>query len=79
MPIVFFRRQANRVETKGAIDTVLFEPEAERFCVVWRASLPLRHDIFEVPQVVVGRHTPLPGHPEKVSEAGKGPEPSVVA
>jgi hypothetical protein len=55
MPIVFFRRRADRVETKGTIDTVLFEPEAERFSVVWRASLPLQRDIFEVSEVVVGK------------------------
>jgi hypothetical protein len=55
MPIVFFRRHADRVETKGAIDTVLFEPEAERFTVVWRANLKLHRDIFEAPKVVVGK------------------------
>jgi hypothetical protein len=55
MPIVFFRRRAERAETKGAIDTVLFEPEADRFTVVWRASLKLQRDIFEIPQTVVGR------------------------
>jgi hypothetical protein len=55
VPVVFFRRRADRVETKGAIDTVLFEPEADRFTVVWRASLPLQRDIFEVSQTVVGQ------------------------
>ena len=55
MPIVFFRRRADRVETKGAIDTLLFEPEAERFSVVWRANLKLQRDIFEVSEVVVGK------------------------
>ena len=29
MPIVFFRRRADRVETKGTLDTLLFEPEAD--------------------------------------------------
>ncbi len=55
MPIVFFRRRADRVETQGRLDTVLFEPEAERFSLVWRASLKLQRDIFEVSQVVVGK------------------------
>jgi hypothetical protein len=54
MPIVFFRRRAERVETKGTIDTVLFEPDMERFSVVWRASLKLQRDIFEVSRVVIG-------------------------
>jgi hypothetical protein len=55
MPVVFFGRRADRVETKGTIDTVLFEPELERFTVVWRSSLQLQRDIFEVSQAVVGR------------------------
>jgi hypothetical protein len=54
MPIVFFRRRAERVETKGTVDTVLFEPDKERFSVVWRVSLKLQRDIFEVSRVVVG-------------------------
>jgi hypothetical protein len=57
MPIVFFRRRADRVGTKGRLDTLLFEPDAERFSMVWRASLRLQRDIFEVPQVTVGRMT----------------------
>ena len=55
VPVVFFRRRVDRVETNGTIDTVLFEPEADRFTVVWRASLSLQRDIFEVSQTVVGQ------------------------
>jgi hypothetical protein len=55
IPVVFFRRRTDRIETKGTIDTVLFEPEAERFTVVWRAKLKLERDIFEVSEVVVGQ------------------------
>jgi hypothetical protein len=55
MPIAFFRRRGRRVETKGTLDTLLFEPEGERFSLVWRANLKLQHDIFEVSQIVVGR------------------------
>ncbi|MGP0001819.1 MAG: DUF2169 domain-containing protein [Acetobacteraceae bacterium] len=57
MPIVFFRRRADRVAMNGTLDTLLFEPDAERFSMVWRASLRLQRDIFEVPQVTVGRMT----------------------
>ena len=55
VPVVFFRRRAERVETRGVLDTLLFEPDAERFSMVWRASLKLQCDIFEIPQAVVGR------------------------
>jgi hypothetical protein len=57
VPITFFRRRADRVSTKGTLDTLLFEPDAERFSMVWRTSLRLQRDIFEVPQVTVGRMT----------------------
>ena len=55
VPVVFFLRRADRVETKGTLDTLLFEPDAQRFSLVWRASLQLRRDIFELSQAVVGR------------------------
>ena len=38
VPVVFFRRRADRVETKGTLDTLLFEPDAQRFSLVWRAK-----------------------------------------
>lgn len=54
VPVIFFLRNGSREEMKGAIDTVIIEPEANRLAIVWRASLPLKRDMFEVPQVVVG-------------------------
>ncbi len=54
MPIGFHRRRADSAERRGTLDTILFEPEAERFSLVWRASLKLWRDIFEVSHVVVG-------------------------
>jgi hypothetical protein len=55
VPVVFVRNRGERLEGAGLADTVMFEPDAGRFCVVWRASLPLHRDIFEVSQIVVGR------------------------
>jgi hypothetical protein len=55
MPVRFFRRRADPVEKKAAIDTVLFEPEGDRFTVVWRTTLKLQRDIFEVLEAVVGQ------------------------
>lgn len=57
MPVVFFPRHADRVAKRATIDTILFEPEAERFCMVWRTSLRLSRDIFEISQTVVGPMT----------------------
>jgi hypothetical protein len=55
VPVVFVRRRGERVDAQATPDTVLFEPDTERFSIVWRASLPLERDIFEVPEVVIGR------------------------
>ena len=57
IPIVFFRRRADRVETKGTLDPLVFEPEAERFSIVWRANLKLERNIFELSQAVAGHMT----------------------
>ena len=57
MPLVFFPRRGNSVEQRGVLDTLLFEPDAERFCLVWRARYPLQRDIFDVRQVVIGNMT----------------------
>jgi hypothetical protein len=57
-PVVFIRSRFDRVERVGVLDTIAFEPDAQRFSMVWRASLPLQRDIFEVPSAVVGR---MPG------------------
>jgi hypothetical protein len=37
------------------VDTILLEPEKGRFIMVWRASLPLRRNIFEVTEAAVGK------------------------
>jgi hypothetical protein len=33
----------------------VFEPETERFTILWRAQLKLQRDIFEMSQLVVGK------------------------
>lgn len=54
MPVVFFPRDEEKKETDAVIDTLIIEPDRERFMLVWRSSLPLRKNIFDVVQVVAG-------------------------
>jgi hypothetical protein len=75
-PIRVFPRGGGREDHAATLDTIVFEPDDERFTMTWRVARPLQKGIHEIAQVVVGRHTPLQGHPEKVDEAGAGPEPS---
>jgi hypothetical protein len=55
LPIVFFRRDGSIQHTAAIVDTLIFEPDQKRFLIVWRSSLPLKRNIFEVPQIVTGR------------------------
>jgi hypothetical protein len=36
------------------LDTVILEPDERRFLLVWRTSFPLKRNLFEVHQVIVG-------------------------
>lgn len=54
VPIVFFLKKGGREEAKAIADTLVLEPDNKRFIITWRASLPLKRNIFEVAQVLVG-------------------------
>ena len=55
VPFVFFRKKGNKYETHGSIDTIVIEPDKSLFTMTWRASLPLKKSIFEIPQVLAGK------------------------
>jgi hypothetical protein len=55
LPIVFVPTKGEREERQPVIDAVLIEPDQRRLILIWRASRPLRRNIFEMAQVVVGR------------------------
>jgi hypothetical protein len=54
VPVVFFRRKGERHETRAVADTLVLEPDLKRLMITWRASLSLRKNMFEIPQVLVG-------------------------
>jgi hypothetical protein len=47
-------RHADREEMMAVIDTIVLEPELNRFILSWRCSRPLRRSLFEIDEVVVG-------------------------
>ncbi|MGB1010251.1 MAG: DUF2169 family type VI secretion system accessory protein [Thiolinea sp.] len=55
MPVVFFRKKGEKHQTQAVIDTIVFEPDKWLFTMTWRASLPLKKNIFEIPQILVGK------------------------
>jgi hypothetical protein len=54
-PVSVFARGAEPQEMIAALDTIMFEPDLERFSLTWRAARPLRRDLFEIEEVLVGR------------------------
>jgi hypothetical protein len=57
-PIHVFPRKGSREDHVGVLDTIAFEPDHGRFTMTWRLTRPLRRDLFEIAQVLVGRKGP---------------------
>ncbi len=55
VPMLFIMKNFDEKEVEAVIDTVMMEPDLGRFMLTWRSSIPLRRNMFEVAQVVVGR------------------------
>lgn len=55
MPVVFFPKKGGKEKTEAVIDTFVIEPDANRFTLTWRVSRPLKKNMFEVTQVLVGK------------------------
>ena len=54
VPIVFFLKKGETQKPSSVADTLVLEPNEGRFTITWRASLPLKKNMFEVSQVLVG-------------------------
>jgi len=54
VPVVFFRKKGEPQKTDAVADTLVIEPDEDRFMITWRVSLPLKKNMFEVVQVLVG-------------------------
>jgi hypothetical protein len=57
VPFTFFRKKGGKEERQGVIDTIVFIPDRQVFTMTWRASIPLKKNMFEIPQVLAGRMT----------------------
>jgi hypothetical protein len=55
VPVTFYPKKGEEIEVVSANDTIIIEPDLGRFLLVWRSALPLRKNMFEISQVVVGR------------------------
>ncbi len=55
VPVEFTDAAYERTEVQAVLDTVILEPDVRRLLLVWRASIRIRKNIFEILQGVVGR------------------------
>jgi hypothetical protein len=58
-PINVFPKKGEREDYNAALDTIVFEPDLERFTMTWRATRPLSRNLFEIRQVLVGKRAPV--------------------
>jgi hypothetical protein len=56
-PIHFFRRDGEREDGTLSLDTIHIEPDHQRLSLVWRATRPLKKNLFEVAQTMVGKRS----------------------
>ncbi|RLU00315.1 DUF2169 domain-containing protein [Ketobacter sp.] len=57
MPVYFFPRKGPLIEQHANADTLVFEPDQQRFTITWRTHLPLKRNMFEIAQVVAGKRS----------------------
>ena len=54
-PVHVFPKRGEREDHTAVLDTVLIEPDHQRFTLTWRVTRPLKKNMFEVSQVLVGK------------------------
>jgi hypothetical protein len=74
VPVTFHLKRRDKEEFKAPCDTLIIEPDLNRFMMLWRAALPLRRNMFEVAMAVVGR---MPRAWHRARELGKTWYPSL--
>jgi hypothetical protein len=55
VPVEFCRPSGESETVDAVLDTLLLEPDKNRFVLCWRASIPLKKNMFEIQQGIVGR------------------------
>ena len=56
-PIYFFPKKGERADGKLVLDTIVLEPDLGRFMLTWRATRPLKKNLYEMEQTLIGRRT----------------------
>lgn len=54
-PVHVFPKRGKREDSLARLDTILVEPDADTVVLTWRLTRPLRRDLFDLSEVLVGR------------------------
>jgi hypothetical protein len=54
VPVTFFLKKGGHETVPALIDTLLIDTDARQVQLTWRIARPLRRNIFEIGQVLVG-------------------------
>jgi hypothetical protein len=54
-PVHVFPKRGTREDCTATLDTIVIEPDQERFTMTWRASRPLKKNMHEIAQVLIGK------------------------
>jgi len=54
-PIHVFPKKGEREDLTATLDTIVLEPDQERLTLTWRVARPLKKNMFEIAEVLVGK------------------------
>jgi hypothetical protein len=54
-PVTVFPKHGDQEEYCATLDTVVIEPEHKRYTLTWRMARPLKKNMFEITEVLVGK------------------------
>lgn len=54
-PIYMIPKQGKREDYSAPLDTIVIEPDLRRVTMTWRMARPLKRNLFEIAQVLIGR------------------------
>jgi len=54
-PLHVFPKKGEREDLTAFMDTIVLEPDQQRVTMTWRAARPLKKNMFEIAQVLVGK------------------------
>ncbi len=54
MPVVLIPAEGDEYQAETVVDTLLIEPDQQRFMLTWRTAVPMKRSCFDVIEMIVG-------------------------